>query len=222
LDLGSGYKVALRDLEIRGAGNLLGKQQSGFVQTVGFDMYCRILDEAVGELQKGLEIGEEDVKQSAERPYTDPKLDTDFDLLIPQKYISSELERMAVYHRLVNLTDLKHIENMHEELQDRFGALPEEVRRFLFAIQLKVVAGKMLAERLILKKDSLKIIFSEKAQDHDFFFKEQIPRLMNQNMTAVKFLNQKNLGVEIRLKGKQQLEQMVFAKKVLQFVLGDE
>lgn len=221
-ELGSGYKVALRDLEIRGAGNLLGKQQSGFVQTVGFDLYCRILDEAVKELQKGLKIGDGEQPAGGDGRYTDPKLDTDFDLLIPDSFITSELERVAVYHRLVNFTDLEQIENLNEELRDRFGKLPVEVERFLLAIQLKVLAGKMLADRLILKKGELKLFFSEQAQDDEYFFKTQIPKMMNQGMAKISFIKQEKLGVHIFLKGREQLEQMAFAKKVLQFVAGDE
>ena len=220
-DLGSGYKIALRDLEIRGAGNLLGKQQSGFVQTVGFDLYCRILDEAVKELNKGLNISEADRPQSDRISYTDPKLDTDFDLLIPHGYITSELERVAVYHRLVNLTDLEHIENLRDELNDRFGKLPEDVEHFLYAIELKVLAGRMLTDRLILKKNHLKLFFSQKAQDDDHFFTTLIPRLMNQKLAKVNFINQMNLGVEIQLKGKERTDQMMFAKKVLQNVLEE-
>ncbi|MBN1407012.1 MAG: transcription-repair coupling factor, partial [Calditrichaceae bacterium] len=95
-DLGSGYTIALRDLEIRGAGNLLGKEQSGFVQSIGFELYCKILDEAVAEL-KGETLSETSTEKESHKRYTDPKLDFDFDLLIPMEYISNELERITIY-----------------------------------------------------------------------------------------------------------------------------
>jgi len=223
-DLGSGYKVALRDLEIRGAGNLLGKEQSGFVQSVGFDLYCKILDEAVNELKKGqgeLLLTEE--KAGAEHmPYTDPKLDVDFDLLIPESYLPSELERITVYHRLVNFSRPDQIEQMRDELRDRFGKPPAEVNDFLAAIEIKILASHLYAERVIIKDDRLKLIFSEKAQDDDRFFKETIPAMMHQKLSEVRFLNQKRLGVEFRLNGKVNADRLSFAKKILAYIMENE
>jgi transcription-repair coupling factor (superfamily II helicase) len=219
-ELGSGYKVALRDLEIRGAGNLLGKQQSGFVQTVGFDLYCKILDEAVAELRKGNGVIAEETINLSERTFTDPKLDLDFDLLIPENFIRNELERVSIYHRLVNFRSIDSVDQMRLELRDRFGVLPEEVGAFLEAVKLKVLAGFMYANRLILNGAKLKIIFSPQAQDDDQFFNETIPEIMNQSMTEVKFLNQKDLGVQMLLKGESQSERLEFAKKVLQSIVN--
>jgi transcription-repair coupling factor (superfamily II helicase) len=219
-ELGSGYKIALRDLEIRGAGNLLGKQQSGFVQTVGFELYCKILDEAVSELRKGIvEIDETEIDLS-ERVYTDPKLDFDFDLLIPETYIHNELERVAIYHRLVNFRSRDAVDEMRLELKDRFGEIPDEVRRFLDSIILKVLAGQMYANRLILNGATLKIFFDSQAQEDDHFFKEIIPQLMNTNLTSVKFLNQKELGVQLTLQGKAENDRLEFAKKLLQSIIN--
>ena len=223
-DLGSGYKVALRDLEIRGAGNLLGKEQSGFVQSVGFDLYCKILDEAVNELKKGREdlLLAEEATNGEHKPYTDPKLDVDFDLLIPDSYLPSELERITVYHRLVNFSRPEQIKEMREELQDRFGQLPEEVDDFLAAIEIKILASRLYAERVILKEDRLKLIFSEKAQDDDQFFKKSIPTMMHQKLSEVRFLNQKHLGVEFRLKGETRAERLSFAEKILAYIIENE
>ncbi len=218
-ELGSGYKVALRDLEIRGAGNLLGKQQSGFVQTVGFDLYCKILDEAVADLRKGADTVAEESIDLSEKTFTDPKLDLDFDLLIPENYIRNELERVSIYHRLVNSREVDSVDQMRFELKDRFGALPDEVDSFLEAIKLKVLAGYMYANRLILNGARLKIIFAPQAQDDDRFFKETIPEIMNHKMTKVNFLNQKDLGVQMMLKGEGPKERLEFAKKLLQTIV---
>lgn len=219
-ELGSGYKIALRDLEIRGAGNLLGKQQSGFVQTVGFELYCKILDDAVKELRKGVtEIDEKELDLS-DRVYTDPKLDFDFDLLIPESFIHNELERVAIYHRLVNFKSTKAVDDMRLELKDRFGELPEEVIRFLDSVILKVLAGQMYANRLILNGSLLKIFFDSQAQEDDHFFNEIIPKLMNQKSTNVKFLNQKELGVQLTLNGQTEIDRLEFAKKVLQSIIN--
>lgn len=219
-ELGSGYKVALRDLEIRGAGNLLGKQQSGHVQTVGFDLYCKILDEAVAELRKDGNIITQDTFDLSQRVFTDPKLDLDFHLLIPNTYVRSELERVSIYHRLVNFTDFDSISQMRLELKDRFGPLPNEVSMFLEAIGLKVVAGYLFANRLILNSNKLKIFFDTKAENDNTFFNDIIPKLMKTDLTEINFLNQKDLGVQILLKGESVQERIEFAKKVLQSIVN--
>jgi len=219
-DLGSGYKVALRDLEIRGAGNLLGKEQSGFVQSVGFELYCKLLDEAVKELKQGLTDDKSDEKFTAPiRKYTDPKLDVNFDLLIPADYIANELERITIYHRLVNFTSIEQVEQLRLELDDRFGKIPQAVENFFQAIEIKILTGRMYAQRIILKDQHLKIYFDDTAQDDDDFFKAMIPNLMNQKLTTVKFINQKNLGVEIALQGDSHPDKISFAKKFLQQVI---
>ena len=220
-DLGSGFKVALRDLEIRGAGNLLGKEQSGFVQTVGFDMYCKILDEAVEELSKGGEVEIAEGLMEKKRKYIEPKLDVNFDLLIPNKYIANNAERIAIYHRAVNLNDTEQITELEKELQDRFGTMPENARLFLEAMTVKILAGHLYAKRVIINNRVLKLFFSEEAQNDDAFFQDTIPRLMEQKLTAVHFLNQKDLGVEIALKGDDNLSKLAFSKKILHYVMNN-
>jgi len=215
-DLGSGYKIALRDLEIRGAGNLLGKEQSGFVQTVGFDLYCRILDEAVEEMKKSLPEEE----SAAREIYTDPELDVHFDLLIPHDYIENDLERIAIYHRVVNYRQEEKVDQMRMELRDRFGALPPEVDRFLEAMKLKILAGRLYACRVILGPTSLRLIFDAKAAEDDRFFKEIIPAFMNRKETRVRFLDQlKDPGVALTLQGEDDRNRLEFAKKVLQSII---
>jgi transcription-repair coupling factor (superfamily II helicase) len=190
------------------------------VNTVGFDLYCRILDEAVEELKKGtLEIDENKIDIS-KKSFTEPKLDLDFDLLIPETYIKNQLERVAVYHRLVNFREISALDDMQLELKDRFGELPEEVILFLKAVALKVLAGYLLAKRLILSGKRLKIIFDEKAQDNENFFNEFIPRLMNLKETKVNFLNEKDLGVQMAVNGETTVDRIEFAKKVLQKVIN--
>ncbi len=214
-DLGSGYKVALRDLELRGAGNLLGKEQSGFVQSVGFEMYTKILDEAVQEMRRGItNIGEQKEEAHVSRP-TDPKLDVDFDLLIPSAYIPYELERISIYHRLVNFTSIEQTEQLKEELKDRFGAFPPELELFLLAIDIKILAGRLFADRVVVNTQKIKLFFGSHAEKEECFFSELIPAMMNQKMAPVHFLNQKNLAVEFQIKGADKKERMVFARNLL-------
>ena len=220
-DLGSGYTIALRDLEIRGAGNLLGKEQSGFVQSIGFELYCKILDEAVAELKGEIPVESADQREDKFKKYTDPKLDVDFDLLIPVDYISSELERITVYHRLVNFSSIEQIENLKHELRDRFGMPPPEVKNFFNAIELKVLTGRLYADRIILKDDYLKVFFDESAKEDDSFFNEVIPKLMHQKIAKINFLNRENLVVQISLPGDDWEQKISFAKKLLQDVLSN-
>ncbi len=218
-DLGSGYTVALRDLEIRGAGNLLGKEQSGFVQSIGFELYTKILDEAVAELKGEMSINTPD-NQGGFKKFTDPKLDVDFDLLIPMDYISNELERITIYHRLVNFSTIEQIENLKHELRDRFGSPPVEVKNFFNVIELKILTSHFYAERIILKDNYLKIFLDESTKDNDSFFEKIIPKLMQQKIAQIKFINRKNLAIQITLSGDSWEQKMSFAKKLLQHVLA--
>jgi len=216
-ELGSGFRLALRDMEIRGVGNILGKEQSGYIQSVGFDLYCKIMEETVANLKNDMDIDETilDRKRS-----TDPKLDVDFDLIIPKEYIFNETERITIYHRLVNLTSTEEIDKLKDELTDRFGQIPFEVASLFEAIELKVLAGKIYSSRIILNKNYMKIFFAEEAQNDESFFTETIPRLMNQTMAKVQFINKPDsLGVSVKLVGGNRIEQLEFAKNILKYVV---
>ncbi len=215
-DLGSGFKVALRDMEIRGIGNILGKEQSGNIQTVGFDLYCRLLEDSVRQLKAQTEGVNAVITEDR---YTDPKLDVDFDLVIPKDYINSEIERMTVYHRMVNFRSLEELERMKSELNDRFGAVPESVIQLVDAIELKILAGYLYAGRLIISGNILRIDFAAEAKDDDYFFATILPTLLNQKQTKVNFYGEgENLGVQVILPGKSRAEQISFAKNILKSV----
>ncbi len=218
-ELGSGFKIALRDLEIRGAGDLLGKDQSGFVQSVGFEMYTRILEEAVLDMKQGVQLEAVEAGPAKARR-TDPKVDVDFDLLIPPEYIRSELERISIYHRLVNFHSDEQVNGLVDELKDRFGKVPEVVLLFLLAMQIKIIASRILAGRIILKEGWLKIIFDPLARQDERFFSSLMPAIMNNQDAAMRFLNQDELGFQFRLNGENRLEQLEFAKKVLHPIAG--
>ncbi|MFA4858393.1 MAG: transcription-repair coupling factor [Candidatus Margulisiibacteriota bacterium] len=127
--LGSGYKLAMRDLEIRGAGNILGAEQSGHLAAVGFDMYCELVAEAVAELRGKVEIAPRQVV-----------LDIKTDAFIPADYVQEESERIALYRRMNLLEETIAIEQMKEELGDRYGKLPKSVKTLLKLLELKVLA----------------------------------------------------------------------------------
>ena len=215
-ELGSGFKLALRDLEIRGAGNILGKEQSGYILSVGFDLYCKILDETVSNLKSEQNITETNI---TEKRTTDPKIDVDYDMIIPKDYIFDETERITIYHRLVNLKSMEEIDKLKSEINDRFGQLPMEVDQLINTIELKVLAGQLYASHLILKQNVLKLYFSEEVQKFETFFTKIIPKFMNETKTKIQFINRPNkLGIEIKLAGNNNTEKINFAKNILKYI----
>ncbi|MCX6139957.1 MAG: transcription-repair coupling factor [Candidatus Kapabacteria bacterium] len=141
-DLGSGFQLAMRDLEIRGAGNLLGGEQSGFIMDMGFELYQKILDEAVTELRH--EEFSELFAGTKELAYNftneDISVEVDADALLPKAYIPHDTDRYDVYKRLYNAHEQREVDLVYNELRDRFGALPLEAEELLFAVRLRIAA----------------------------------------------------------------------------------
>ncbi len=212
-DLGSGFKVALRDMEIRGIGNILGKEQSGSVQAVGFDLYCRLIDESVQKLK---EVPGEEIKSDLLH-YADTKIDVDFDLMIPLEYISSESERVSVYHRLVNYQNPEDLDKIKTELEDRFGKIPDSVLWIIDAIELKILAGKIFAALVRLNGKNLTIKFTDEVRNKDVFHKKIMPGMLKIKNTQVNFSGeQENPFVHFSLSGVTKKEQIEHAKIILQ------
>jgi len=157
-ELGSGFNVAMRDLDIRGAGNLLGGEQSGFIAEIGFDMYQKILDEAVGELKHD-EFAHLFEEENADISSKDCQVESEEELLIPDDYIRSISERLSLYSELAKIETEAKLTKFAEMLEDRFGARPPEVERLLDAVRLKWEAQKLGLEKIILSRDSVRIFF---------------------------------------------------------------
>ncbi len=153
-ELGSGFKLAMRDLEIRGAGNLLGKEQHGFVSEVGFNLYCRLLEEAIKELR---EEGEGREKKKDINPVIDIKIDA----YIPKIYIPNLEQRVLFYKKLAEIKDLEDLEKAKEELRDRYGLYPQEVRNLLEIIYLKIFLRKLGISSLVVKENKLILRYLE-------------------------------------------------------------
>jgi transcription-repair coupling factor (superfamily II helicase) len=151
-ELGSGFNIAMKDLEIRGAGDLLGGEQSGFINEIGFETYQKILAEAVEELKehefKDLYQGTEKRKGAFVR---DLQLDTDFELLFPDDYINNISERLNLYTELNNLKNETELEAFRGRLEDRFGPLPDQASDLLESVRLKWMASALGIEKLVLK-----------------------------------------------------------------------
>jgi len=155
-DLGSGLNIAMRDLDIRGAGNLLGGEQSGFINELGLETYRKILDEAVRELKESefKELYHKDAEKTGQ--YVDDcALETDLEILIPDNYITDITERLNIYREIDDLSTEVEIEEYRQKLNDRFGPLPDRTESLFDAIRLRRMAREIGFEKLILKGDKL-------------------------------------------------------------------
>jgi|TARA_R110000782_G_scaffold237188_1_gene323330 transcription-repair coupling factor (superfamily II helicase) len=154
-ELGSGFQIAMRDLDIRGAGNLLGAEQSGFISEIGFDVYQKILQEAIDELKENefKELYAEELK--TKNFVKDCQIETDFEILIPDDYITNIAERLSIYKELDELDNLEELEKYKMQLVDRFGKIPYATEQLFKAIQLRWIAKEIGFEKLLLKQKKL-------------------------------------------------------------------
>ena len=149
-ELGSGFKIALKDLEVRGAGNLLGREQSGEILSVGFDMYLRILDDAIAELRP-------DEQEKSPEVY----LELEYSGYIPDSYIAEPMEKMEVYKKIASVTTQEELDQVHLELQDRFGPLPEQVQSLLSLAEIRIICRRLSIASLRERQGSAEIEFSK-------------------------------------------------------------
>jgi len=152
-DLGSGFNIAMRDLDIRGAGNLLGGEQSGFISEIGFEMYQKILDEAISELKENefKDLFEDKGDDAVQQFVKDTQIDTDLEFLIPDNYVNNVEERLILYQKLSELEREDELQAFHEELQDRFGPVPKETERLFELLRLRRVGKRIGFEKIVLK-----------------------------------------------------------------------
>jgi len=164
-DLGSGFNIAMRDLDIRGAGNLLGGEQSGFIADIGYETYQKILEEAIIELKEN-EYKElfEDEDQSDKKYVTDVEIETDIEMLIPDQYVNVIQERLKLYTEIDKLDDEESVEAFQSTLIDRFGPLPSEVIALFNGLRLRWLCKRFGFERLSLKKRKLRCYFIKNGQ----------------------------------------------------------
>ncbi len=159
-ELGDGFNIAMRDLDIRGAGNLLGAEQSGFIADIGYQTYTKILEEAIQELKEKefKDIFKEDL-QKQKHFIQDVTIDVDSPLHIPDDYITNIQERLSLYTQLNNITDEEGIEKFAKALKDRFGPIPEEVEYLFNGLRLRWLAKDMGLERISFKNHKLRCYF---------------------------------------------------------------
>ncbi|WP_154856771.1 transcription-repair coupling factor [Cyclobacterium xiamenense] len=169
-DLGDGFKVAMRDLDIRGAGNLLGAEQSGFISDLGFEMYHKILDEAVQELKQTefAALFETDLKEKTAVLVQDCVIETDLELLIPDSYVSNISERLSLYSKLDAIKEDTELAAFKNEIRDRFGPVPDRVESLFETVELRWMAERLGFEKLALKNEQMKCYFVSSKND-DYF-----------------------------------------------------
>jgi transcription-repair coupling factor (superfamily II helicase) len=168
-DLGSGFQIAMRDLDIRGAGNMLGGEQSGFMADIGFEMYQKILDEAIRELKRTSfkDLFKEEISKQDDF-VSDCTIDTDLEILIPDSYVESITERLSLYTRLDNCEKEEELQAFHKELLDRFGPMPQPVEDLFTTVRCRWLAVGLGFEKMGLKDDTLRCYFINK-NDSPYF-----------------------------------------------------
>ena len=199
-DLGSGFNIALQDLDIRGAGNLLGSEQSGFIADIGFEAYNRILNEAIKELRETefadfFKPEQEDEDKIRSIKYVEEcQIDTDLELLFPDDYISNISERMNIYRELDAIDNEEGISNFQQKLEDRFGPLPEQSIELLKIVKLRWIAAGLAIEKIVLKNGVL-IAWFVSDQKSPFYQSETFSKMLlyiQKNPKALKMKEGKN------------------------------
>ena len=173
-EFGSGFKIAMRDLEIRGAGSLLGEIQSGHLEQVGYDTYCNLLDEVVKEM-KGIEV----------RPETEIQIDLNVTSYIPDEYISDSNQKIEVYQNIALCRNEEDIQNVIDEIIDRFGNMPKELENLIDIARIKYISKKLDIEKIASRKDA--VVFTFKASGSEDKFKIDIAQLVKKYGTKIKF-----------------------------------
>lgn len=176
-DLGSGFNIAMRDLDIRGAGNILGAEQSGFISDIGFEMYQKILDEAIIELKESEFAALYNKEQSADDYISDCILETDMEIRIPDDYVTSITERLSLYKELDNIKDEQSIENFSNILIDRFGPLPSQTLSLINIVRLRWEAKKIGIVKLYLKNNRMTGYFTG-SHDSPFFQSDKFGKVL--------------------------------------------
>ncbi|WP_312075161.1 transcription-repair coupling factor [Chryseobacterium sp.] len=168
-DLGSGFQIAMKDLEIRGAGDLLGGEQSGFINEMGFETYQKMMQEALEELKDDAEFGNlfenEEERQKLFKTVKEVNVETDLELMLPDFYVSSTEERLLLYQKLAEIDNENDLQKFEYELKDRFGQLPQEVVNLLKSVALKWLAAEIGFEKIVMKNGIFLGYFPSNPQD---------------------------------------------------------
>ncbi|MDO4727969.1 MAG: transcription-repair coupling factor [Bacteroidota bacterium] len=185
-ELGSGFNIAMKDLEIRGAGDLLGAEQSGFINEIGFETYQKIMNEAIEELKEN-EFKDLYQEEHTDKTYVkDFVLDTDLELLFPDNYINQVTERLNLYNELSDIKNKEELEIFKNKLTDRFGILPKQAHDLINSLNLKWIAIGLGIEKIIIKQDKM-ICYFIADQQSDFYQSDKFQQLLQYIVRNPKF-----------------------------------
>ena len=201
-ELGSGFNIAMKDLEIRGAGDLLGGEQSGFINEIGFDTYQKIMNEAIDELKEN-EFKDlyENEDSGVEKEYVkDLQIDTDFELLFSDEYINNVTERLSLYNELGNVTNEEELVVFQNKLIDRFGPMPPRALALMNSIRIKWIATKVGIEKLVMKKGKM-IGYFVADQQSDFYISKRFQQMLQfvQKNSSICVMKEKQTPAGLRL-----------------------
>jgi transcription-repair coupling factor (superfamily II helicase) len=213
-DLGSGFQIAMRDLDIRGAGNLLGGEQSGFMAEIGFEMYQKILEEAVRELKRTSfkELFKDEISKQDDF-VSDCTIDTDLEILIPDSYVESITERLSLYTRLDNCEKEEDLITFHTEMIDRFGPIPNEVEDLFTTVRCRWLGVKLGFEKMSLKENIMRSYFVNK-NDSPYFESDIFKNILDYlqkgtNKAKLKQVAKNFLLVVDDIKGMKEMERFL-------------
>jgi transcription-repair coupling factor (superfamily II helicase) len=215
-ELGSGFQIAMRDLDIRGAGNLLGGEQSGFITEIGFEMYQKILNEAMRELKTSdfKDVFAEELERKKDF-VSDCTIDTDLEILIPDSYVENITERLSLYTQLDDIGNDEELELFAEELKDRFGPIPEQVQDLFTTLRCRRMACELGFEKLILKNEQMRLYFVNNP-DSPYFESATFNHILDHIQKRVNNARLKQVGKNFMLV----VDKMRDMKKVFDFLSG--
>jgi transcription-repair coupling factor (superfamily II helicase) len=231
-DLGAGFQLAMRDLEIRGAGNLLGAEQSGFISDIGFELYQKIVEEAVDELKRDefRELFKDDLQKEKKTAFGRKRLSTEGDVtvslgvdaLIPETYVRDDAERFRFYQRLATAATDAELDEISREMRDRFGPLPEEALSLLHVARVRERARQLGARNVLYEEATRTLRLMMPSQDEEFFYKTTFPKILDQfpaiGQQNIRLLSEgKSLRLVIRLHPNEKAEDLL---KEIEDVIG--
>ncbi|MDR2408342.1 MAG: transcription-repair coupling factor [Bacteroidales bacterium] len=211
-DIGSGFNIAMRDLDIRGAGNLLGAEQSGFITEIGYEMYQKILEEAIDELHRN-NPDAKDLPDNIDRDFVkDCVIETDMEILIPDTYIVSSSERYSLYKELNNLSTDEELDIFRDKLTDRFGKIPQQTEELIKTIGLRKMAKEMGFEKIALKQGKLIGYFLQNTQS-DYYQSPQFLHIIDvlQHNATLGYLRQNKEKLTITLNKIYSIEKAIIS-----------
>lgn len=214
-ELGDGFKVAMRDLDIRGAGNLLGGEQSGFITDLGFDTYHKILDDAIQELKETVfkDLFAEELTAKAKLIVQDCVIETDLEILIPDTYINNTSERLQLYSSLDSIKNDGELQKFTDSLKDRFGILPDSVEQLINSVRLRWIGEELGFEKISLKNEKLRAYF---VSGKDEYFKSDVfGRILLFVQTHSKKCRMKETGSKLMLT----IEEISSVNKAIEILL---